>query len=76
MFPLTKTQSELENFCPDLHPKVRYGPDGIEVRCDWGFQFSITHSTADSKDLIIRYLYEYLGKLTVLIYELEQKNND
>lgn len=66
---------ELNEFCPEFHPRARYTPLGIQVRCDWALQYVIDERqpVEHGKQEMIDFLYQHLGKLTVLLRRLEEK---
>lgn len=66
-------EKELNEFCPELKPHVRYGPGGISVRCTWALDFIVDEKEPIelAKTELLGHLYEHIGKMTVLARKFE-----
>jgi len=66
-------ENELGEFCPELHPIVSYGPNGIKVRCMWALEYCVDpmFPVEDAKQEILENIYKHIGKFTVLARKLE-----
>lgn len=66
-------EKELEEFCPELHPRASYEPYGIRVRCTWGLDYIVDAQDPIeyAKHELLGHIYEHIGKLTVLARKFE-----
>ena len=69
-------RKELANLLPELESQVRQEDYDFAVSCVWGLSLRIPiheHSLEELRVELMRALYEYVGKMTVLASQLREK---